>query len=181
MASSGQSVIMQYRKAIERCQMIIVLMSSAHSQDWGSELFEALKSAGGKAYSNYAVGESVSASNRLTGTQFHMRSCAVSHGSCAVSHAVLCSITWVLCSITWATPSIQSCRLQQRQGGRGYKARHHRGQHPRSAHRDYGGAGSGIDTLCCPPGPRGRCVHAWGAVQGVAANALCGAAAAGVE
>jgi hypothetical protein len=25
-------------------------------QDWGSELFEALKSAGGKAYSNYAVG-----------------------------------------------------------------------------------------------------------------------------
>jgi hydroxypyruvate reductase 1 len=25
-------------------------------QDWGSELFEALKSAGGTAYSNYAVG-----------------------------------------------------------------------------------------------------------------------------
>eukprot|EP00878_Enallax_costatus_P040349 GHUV01046520.1.p1 GENE.GHUV01046520.1~~GHUV01046520.1.p1 ORF type:complete len:110 (-),score=31.16 GHUV01046520.1:457-786(-) len=25
-------------------------------QDWGSELFQALKSAGGKAYSNYAVG-----------------------------------------------------------------------------------------------------------------------------
>ena len=25
-------------------------------QDWGSELVEALKSAGGKAYSNYAVG-----------------------------------------------------------------------------------------------------------------------------
>lgn len=26
------------------------------AQDWGSELFEALKSAGGRAYSNYAVG-----------------------------------------------------------------------------------------------------------------------------
>lgn len=25
-------------------------------QDWGAELFEALKSAGGRAYSNYAVG-----------------------------------------------------------------------------------------------------------------------------
>jgi hypothetical protein len=25
-------------------------------QDWGSELFEALRAAGGKAYSNYAVG-----------------------------------------------------------------------------------------------------------------------------
>lgn len=25
-------------------------------QDWGSELFEALKQAGGQAYSNYAVG-----------------------------------------------------------------------------------------------------------------------------
>jgi hydroxypyruvate reductase 1 len=25
-------------------------------QDWGSELFEALKAAGGTAYSNYAVG-----------------------------------------------------------------------------------------------------------------------------
>ena len=31
--------------------------SNLHPQDWGSELFEALKSAGGKAYSNYAVGE----------------------------------------------------------------------------------------------------------------------------
>jgi hypothetical protein len=27
-----------------------------HAQDWGSELFEALKGAGGRAYSNYAVG-----------------------------------------------------------------------------------------------------------------------------
>lgn len=27
-----------------------------HTQDWGAELFEALKAAGGRAYSNYAVG-----------------------------------------------------------------------------------------------------------------------------
>lgn len=39
---------------IARC--LAVCGHWVHAQDWGAELFEALKQAGGRGYSNYAVG-----------------------------------------------------------------------------------------------------------------------------